>query len=234
MNLRQQNIEKRRRAILDAAREIITDEGAEALSMRTMAKRAGFAVATLYNLFGGRDEILFALINDGLSTITGSMHETVEDDPSSVFMNVTTHIARSLIENKRLYHPILAAGYHNVPTRSDSRNIATYTELIRITAGLLKSIQKQGRMRDGADPELLAAEIFYMYRNTLEDWACDEIDDQTMLRRVQYGVLVVLASCATDSLRREIDERLGRLRSGALRDLRRRFPGLLQKTKARR
>jgi AcrR family transcriptional regulator len=46
------------RRIIDAAIEILDDEGADALSMRTLATRLGSSTATLYRHINSKDEIL--------------------------------------------------------------------------------------------------------------------------------------------------------------------------------
>ena len=69
--LREVNIESRRQRILEAARSLIAGGGMQSLSMRKLAAESGLAVATLYNLYGSRDEILFALIQDGVDRTQG-------------------------------------------------------------------------------------------------------------------------------------------------------------------
>jgi AcrR family transcriptional regulator len=58
------------RRIIDAAIEILDDEGADALSMRGLAARLGSSTATLYRHVNGKDEIL-ALVTD---RILGETH----------------------------------------------------------------------------------------------------------------------------------------------------------------
>ena len=55
---------RRRRAILDAAREIITELGDAGLNMRAMAARAGVSPATPYNLFGSKQAVLQAVYDE--------------------------------------------------------------------------------------------------------------------------------------------------------------------------
>ncbi|MCC6436542.1 MAG: helix-turn-helix transcriptional regulator [Acidimicrobiales bacterium] len=51
-----------RREILDAARRQLTAEGAEALSLRAVARELGMVSSALYRYFASRDELLTALI----------------------------------------------------------------------------------------------------------------------------------------------------------------------------
>ena len=52
-------------AILDAAREIISEEGVDKLSMRGIADRIDYSAAGLYEYFGGKDEIITAVCLQG-------------------------------------------------------------------------------------------------------------------------------------------------------------------------
>ena len=65
-SLREDNIESRRQRILEAARGLIAGGGMQSLSMRKLAVESGLAVTTLYNLYGSRDDILFALVQDAI------------------------------------------------------------------------------------------------------------------------------------------------------------------------
>ena len=107
--LRQVNIESRRRRILEAARNLIATGGMQALSMRKLAAESGLAVTTLYNLYGSRDEILFALRDHITALHAGnwdylfSMIKTFAADPEMVLpdrdsLGATTPFIRAFTE----------------------------------------------------------------------------------------------------------------------------------------
>jgi len=50
-----------RRAVVDAAREIVATDGADALTLEAVAERADVAVQTIYNRVGGRSALLTAV-----------------------------------------------------------------------------------------------------------------------------------------------------------------------------
>ena len=52
--------------ILEAAHDLIATEGVEALSMRTLADNAQVSVPTIYALVGGRDDVIAALMTEGV------------------------------------------------------------------------------------------------------------------------------------------------------------------------
>jgi AcrR family transcriptional regulator len=62
---RQRRYRRRQEAILTAAREIIRDEGINALSMRAIAERIDYSAATLYEYFASKEEIVEAVCGQG-------------------------------------------------------------------------------------------------------------------------------------------------------------------------
>src|SRR5947208_8641755 len=54
-----------RRAILDAARDLFVTEGYQNVSIRKIAERIEYSPAALYGYFGSKDDIFFALAEEG-------------------------------------------------------------------------------------------------------------------------------------------------------------------------
>src|SRR5213075_2226327 len=54
-----------RRAILDAARDLFTTEGYRNVSIRKIAERIEYSPAAIYSYFPGKDDIFFALAEEG-------------------------------------------------------------------------------------------------------------------------------------------------------------------------
>ncbi len=60
-------------AILDAARQIISRKGIDALSMRAIAKAIDYSPAGLYEYFGSKEEIISAVCRQGHARLTETM-----------------------------------------------------------------------------------------------------------------------------------------------------------------
>jgi AcrR family transcriptional regulator len=54
-----------RRAILDAARDLFVSEGFQNVSLRKIAERIEYSPAAIYGYFAGKDDIFFALAEEG-------------------------------------------------------------------------------------------------------------------------------------------------------------------------
>src|SRR4051794_35933768 len=67
-----------RRAILDAARELFVAEGFQNASIRKIAERIEYSPAAIYSYFPGKDEIFFALAEEGFRLLSASAAEERE------------------------------------------------------------------------------------------------------------------------------------------------------------
>lgn len=56
--------QRSRAGILAAARELVLEQGADAVSLREVAARAGYSPASLYEYFGSKEEIVRALASE--------------------------------------------------------------------------------------------------------------------------------------------------------------------------
>ena len=61
--------DKRRRAILDAARDLFLEKGYEATTLGDIVTRSGGSLATLYELFGNKPGLLKAMVTERCASI---------------------------------------------------------------------------------------------------------------------------------------------------------------------
>jgi AcrR family transcriptional regulator len=73
--------EEMRQDILQAARDIIAEEGAGALSIRGIARRINYSAPALYEYFSGKEAIAEALFIAGFRELARTMGQVTEPDP---------------------------------------------------------------------------------------------------------------------------------------------------------
>jgi AcrR family transcriptional regulator len=80
------------RALLDAAREVFTEQGFSSASIADVVERAGSSVGSLYHHFGGKSELFLALWRDHQAAHEKAATEAVaharrsgEGDPTALF-----------------------------------------------------------------------------------------------------------------------------------------------------
>ena len=79
-DLRQQALaDARREHILSAARAVFIEAGLEAVSMREIAKRAGYTAGAIYSYFASKEEIYGALLAESLERLNNFVNLSAED-----------------------------------------------------------------------------------------------------------------------------------------------------------
>lgn len=71
-----------RERIVEAARDIVGEEGLDALSMRALAVRIGYSPATIYLHFKDKDEILRSVMEEGFKRLGATMEREQRDLPA--------------------------------------------------------------------------------------------------------------------------------------------------------
>ncbi|MEE9282400.1 MAG: TetR/AcrR family transcriptional regulator [Myxococcota bacterium] len=84
-----------RSAILQAAAGLIAAEGYHGMTMRSLAKATGRSLAAVYNYYGSKEEILFALQKEAFETLIaaadGALHD-VGDPEARLYVFISHHV----------------------------------------------------------------------------------------------------------------------------------------------
>jgi AcrR family transcriptional regulator len=75
-----------RQAILDAARQIIAEQGPDALSMRLLAERIDYSPAGLYEYFASKEEIIAAVCDQGQGYLYEAMAQADLELPPAEYL----------------------------------------------------------------------------------------------------------------------------------------------------
>ncbi|TFH24641.1 MAG: TetR/AcrR family transcriptional regulator [Myxococcales bacterium] len=209
--LRAINVGARRRRILEAAGELIAREGMDALSMRKLAREAGFSVTTLYNLFGSRDDIVCALVHDLVDRIDRILDvEAPLDDPIERCRAVITVSIAYILEHESLCRPMFVALYAGLSAPPSDRfgmpERAAGMQRVAIEAAV-----ERGLLRDVLAPDVLGSQIYHGYDMACSLWARGLIDTAEFEARALYGLYVALLSVASDALRPDLEAELKKL-----------------------
>jgi AcrR family transcriptional regulator len=59
-----------RLALIDAAREVLAQEGYDGLTIRRVAERAEYSLGTVYGYFADKDDLLYSLVHEDFTRLT--------------------------------------------------------------------------------------------------------------------------------------------------------------------
>ena len=75
---REQAKEALRTRIVEAARDIVSEDGLDALSMRALAERIEYSAATIYLHFRDKEELLREVVEEGFRRLSATVQEQTE------------------------------------------------------------------------------------------------------------------------------------------------------------
>jgi len=214
MGKRDDNKKQRRAAALDAARTLLADGGADALSMRRLASQSGLAVNTLYALFDSREGVLLAVIEDGIR----ATHLELDADPAANALQrcalLVERSVQSRIDAAAYVKPMYQALAAHIPEQDAGLRIA-----FDVTHRLFVQGRSEGWVRDDVDLVPFVEMLLRNFVDNAKRWALGHDDDNAFLRRAQHAMWLMWRAVATSEAMAEVDARL-RLAEAELRRLR--------------
>lgn len=133
------------RAVLDGALDIIATEGAEAVSMREVARRAGVSHQAPYHYFGDRAGIFAAISEEGFRRFTEEFRRALEL-PGDVAANCLRAYVSFAVAHKGHYRVMFRSDICGIRTHEQTMNAAD--EAFLTLLDLAEAIHPQ---RDAAD-----------------------------------------------------------------------------------
>lgn len=147
--------------IVEAARDIVSEQGLEALSMRALAERIEYSPATIYLHFNDKEELLQRVMEEGFARLRAATREDLERAGAQAtglerWAAAGRAYARFALENTayfRVMFELPAAAHVECPEPSEEELEGDETwEMVK---KLVQDAVTEGSVQ-GADPEVLA------------------------------------------------------------------------------
>jgi AcrR family transcriptional regulator len=185
--------------VLEAAAALIAAEGVEGLTMRRLAIEADVSVATVYNLIGGRSDVVRALSVEVLGRFDETLFEARSTDPldrarelvGGVIDIVTTEVSPRLV---------LAALDDEILTDE----LGEQWQSSGLLGSVLQAMIERGELDGDLSPDALADQVWFSYTRFLRLWASGLLDEREFRARSLYALDVCLLAQATDAVREGI------------------------------
>jgi len=159
---RQLRHEAQRAEILDAAAAAIAEDGFHGMSMRGLARATGKGLASFYNYFPSKEDLLFSLQTDAFQTLTQSMKaalEGIEDPVERLQVFVLKHV-RYVAEHRSVWR-VLVQEASALPAGRRKKVRLLKEGYFQIARDIVAAILAAGCGAPGADgdPGLDTAEV---------------------------------------------------------------------------
>lgn len=192
---------KRRNSILGAARDLLKQEGDEALSMRTLAKRAHVSLATPYNLFGSKQGVMLALFRREAARFMDSLSEEHSEDPiEQVF-----RLLDSAFEMYRSDPPYFKALLYSLNTSDDAD---LRQALRRLHLSYLKRLLREGvgagTLGAEISIDLVSRQLHALRLFFIQEWVNGNLALERACLETEFGFSVVLLALAKGAGKKQL------------------------------
>jgi len=188
---------ERRRAIIQAARELIRETGNAGLSMRALAARAGVSLATPYNLFGSKRAIVVAMLQDVREFHEQFSARRPTDPIDRIFMALDTAIELYL-GDPPFYRTLWTAVFD---ASEGMREEILGPKGDAFWLGLVEEAAAAGALRTGVNPNLIGQHLDFIRRSAMFEWAVGLIPAERLAATARLGYALILAGAVTEERR---------------------------------
>jgi AcrR family transcriptional regulator len=161
---RQADHDQRRRQFAAAALAVISREGLEGLTMRDVAKEAGFTTGALTHYFKSKDEVLIAVSEHGAEIVRPMMDEAATGVSARAALRDLFHTilptSTAMKAQWRCWLAFWERGAHSPQVQRVMRE--RYFEYTNRVVSVIRRAQEQGEAPRDLDVEHVAREIIAM------------------------------------------------------------------------
>ncbi|WP_298186168.1 TetR/AcrR family transcriptional regulator [uncultured Pseudomonas sp.] len=155
--LREKQKEQRKEAILVAAMSLFDSHGYSATTVEQIAAAAGVSPPTVFNYFGNKQEIIFALVDRADRSAIHDIRSRMAtfDNAVDALCNLQAAVMRYELEALPIpiWRDLMSL---SVNGSSSAGMVETDKRLVSEIAGLLRELQGRGMLSAGFDPETVA------------------------------------------------------------------------------
>ena len=202
---------ERREHILAAAREVIGERGYDALTMRDLARASCVTVPTIYNLVGGKEDVLFAAVEEQTARFVAGIRSAGATGPGSGVLSVVDACARELLRLPGYYRSLLQLFFTSAsasPAR-DSVSLALHEQV----AGGVRELRCTGELAAWVDEQVLCERLLSHLLFTSLQWASGALNRETLRAASLYEACLVLMAVTEGATRDALQRRAVRLQA---------------------
>jgi AcrR family transcriptional regulator len=145
--------------LVEAAAKLLAEEGPQALSTRKLAAAVGTSTMAVYTRFGGKEDLVRAMVREGFRLLNTRMTEVGEtSDPAEDVVALGWAYRRNALEHRHLYGVMFgSSGFGGFALTDDDRQHGRYTLTILVRA--IERCMTAGQFR-GGDSQLVAHQMW--------------------------------------------------------------------------
>lgn len=204
---------ERRARILARVRDLVADRGYDAVTMKDLAEACRVSVPTLYNLFGGKDELLYAAIEDQFERLMANLPPVGAGQGIDGIFQLVDACNALLLGAPRYTRSLVMMFSSSMGAQASSN--ALMGGLARQLELALTSLQQGGDVADWVDCRQLAEALRDQYIMRVFTWGVGNADDDELRRGTRYILSMgLLGATESDTARAVLKKRAREMQAG--------------------
>ena len=200
---------QRQSDILATVRSMLEEVGYAGMTIRGLATRAGVAQGTLYNLYGGKDGLVLAAVDELLAELAGAAAETSDSEGLEAIFTMSEIIGAQVRATPKYADAMTRILFHVQP--DDPLVDVLFARSYPFLHAQLEIAQYRGDLRPEIDTELVARHLVGQAWGVVMLWMMGQIPLADNARERQRSEIMTLIGVATDECRKRLEARLAKL-----------------------
>ena len=207
---RQENKARRMERILSEARNLIAEEGFDALTISEVAVRSEVTIPTVHNLFGKKNDLVLAIFRGLVDNVEAVLSGPELADPIAASEAFIDRIV-ALYRSDEVFYRAAFMGGERLGLFEHDTSGGVFAKSVAVAEGLCARALAEGYLRGQIARTLLAQQLFNAQRLPRQDWVSGYIDLDTYRQQALAGMLLTFAADATPALHERISDQLAQL-----------------------
>ncbi len=200
---------QRQSNILATVRSMLEEVGYEGMTIRGLAKRAGVAQGTLYNLYGSKDALVLAAVDDLLAQLDGTAARQTRAEGIDAILTLSEVIGEQIQASPKYADAMTRILLHVQP--DDPLVDVLFARAYPFLKSQLEIAQQNGDLRPEVDTDKVARHLVGQAWGLMLLGMLGMIRREHSIRERHRSALMTLIGIATDSARKRLLEYLAAL-----------------------
>lgn len=195
----------RRSAIVQAARRLMQATGEDGFSMQALADAADVSPMTPYNLFGSKQAVMLAVLDDDLARFEARLARVRADELETIFKAVT--LARKLYAAEPdFYRAVFRGALPGTAGTADRNRFRAPRRAV--WTRLLQRAVEAGHIRGEPDAVIVGPSLSQIVQACVLDWLSGVLTLAQFEARAHTGIALLLLGIAAPAARPRLLDRI--------------------------
>lgn len=204
MDLVAKQREERKQRILEVARRLVADRGYDGVTMRELAEESLVSVPTLYNLFGGKNELLMAAVRSYFIAMLRNSTEASDEEGLPRLIALAEVLSKQTMARPAYARSLLS--FLGGPADPRALHDFVTRELNQVVLQALEHMQSKRQLAAWVNIQVASERITAQMAIATFEWASGHLSSEGLPASMLYSIGVMLLGLARGKTAETLEE----------------------------